>query len=86
MIRSGWRIRRNFPIRALARAGPSHNYDVELLYQRRTRRAPLVFERLALPTPVSISNWDMFGMKKVERPVSVLVAALNHGFDGANDA
>jgi hypothetical protein len=45
-----------------------------------------VFERLALPTPVSISNWNMFGMKKVERPVSVLVAALNHGFDGANDA
>jgi hypothetical protein len=41
---------------AIARAGPSYNYDVELLYQRRTRRARSVFQRLALPTPVSISN------------------------------
>jgi hypothetical protein len=29
---------------------------VELLYQRRTRRARSVFQRLAPPTPVSISN------------------------------
>src|SRR5712664_4062734 len=28
----------------------------------------------------------MFGMKVVERPAPVLVAALNHGFDGATDA
>jgi hypothetical protein len=42
--------------REVARAGPSHNYHVELLYQRRTRRARSVFQRLALPTPVSISN------------------------------
>src|SRR6266571_242478 len=34
----------------------AHNYHVELLYQRRTRRARSVFHRLALPTPVSISN------------------------------
>ena len=39
-----------------ARAGPSHNYHVPLLYQRRTRRARSVFQRLALPTPASISN------------------------------
>ena len=38
------------------RAGLSHNYDVDLLYHRRTRRARSVFQRLALPTPVSISN------------------------------
>ena len=37
-------------------AGPSHNYDVDLLYHCRTRRARSVFQRLALPTPVSISN------------------------------
>jgi putative flippase GtrA len=34
----------------------SHNYNVELPYQRRTRRARSVFQRLAPPTPVSISN------------------------------
>jgi hypothetical protein len=38
------------------RAGTSHNYFVELLYQRRTRRARRVFQRLALSTPVSISK------------------------------
>ena len=42
--------------RKVARACPSHNFHVELLYQRRTRRARSVFQRLALPTPVSISN------------------------------
>ena len=42
--------------RKVARAGPSYNYHVELLYQRRTRRARSVFQRLALPTPLSISN------------------------------
>jgi len=31
-------------------------YHVELLYQRKTRRARSVFQRLALPTAVSISN------------------------------
>jgi hypothetical protein len=35
---------------------PSHNYQAELLYQRRTRRARSVFQRLALPTSVSICN------------------------------
>src|SRR6476661_8934824 len=30
--------------------------------------------------------WNMFGMKEVERPAPVLVAALNHGFDGVTDA
>jgi hypothetical protein len=28
----------------------------------------------------------MFGVKEVERPASVLVAALDHGFDGITDA
>src|SRR5438552_12337513 len=28
----------------------------------------------------------MFGMKEVERPAPVLVAALNHGFNGVTDA
>jgi hypothetical protein len=28
----------------------------------------------------------MFGMKEVQRPAPVLVAALNHGFDGVTDA
>jgi len=32
------------------------SYDVEFLYQRSTRRARSVFQRLALPTPVSIGN------------------------------
>ena len=40
----------------IARAGPSQNYPVELLYQCRTRRERSVFQRLASPTPVSISN------------------------------
>src|SRR6266568_325881 len=31
-------------------------------------------------------QWNMFGMKEVERPAPVLVAALNHGFDGIIDA
>ncbi len=56
VIRTEWQIRGNFLNQAIARAGPSHNYHVELLYQRRTRRARSVFQRLALPTPVSISN------------------------------
>ena len=56
VIPSEWQIRGDFPTQAIARAGPSHNYHVELLYQRRTRRARSVFQRLALPTPVSISN------------------------------
>jgi hypothetical protein len=45
VTRSKWQVRDNF-----------HNYHVELMYQRRTRRARSVFRRLALPTPVSISN------------------------------
>src|SRR5271156_6182103 len=28
----------------------------------------------------------MFGMKEVERPAPVLVATLNHGFDGVTDS
>ena len=56
VIRSEWEIRGNFLTQAIARARPSHNYHVELLYQRRTRRARSVFQRLAPPTPVSISN------------------------------
>ena len=40
-----------------ARARPDrHNYPFELPYQRSTRSARSVFQRLALPTPVSISN------------------------------
>src|ERR1700691_4800728 len=31
-------------------------------------------------------QWNMFGMKEVERPAPVLVSALNHGFDGVTDA
>src|SRR5947209_5107025 len=31
-------------------------------------------------------QWNMFGMKEVERPAPVLVAALHHGFDGFTDA
>src|SRR6266700_1987018 len=31
-------------------------------------------------------QWNIFGMKEVERPAPVLVAALNHGFDGFPDA
>ena len=46
---------------ATARAGPSHNYHFELLYQRRTRRARSVFQRLAPPTAVSISNGTCSG-------------------------
>jgi len=34
---------------ALARAGPRHNYNVELVYRRRTGRACSLFQRLALP-------------------------------------
>src|SRR5438552_17135579 len=34
---------------ALARAGPRHNYNVELVYRRRTERACRLFQRLALP-------------------------------------
>ena len=56
VTRSEWQIRGIFLTQAIARAGPSHNYHVELLYQRKTRSARSVFQRLALPTPVSISN------------------------------
>jgi hypothetical protein len=31
-------------------------------------------------------QWNIFGMKEVERPAPVLVAALNHNFDGFTDA
>src|SRR5207245_4974192 len=31
-------------------------------------------------------RWNMFGMKEVERPAPVLVAALNHVFDGVTNA
>ena len=33
----------------LARAGQRHNYNVELVYRRRTGRACSLFQRLALP-------------------------------------
>ena len=56
VIRSEGQIRGSLLTEVIARAGPSHNYHVELLYQRRTRRARSVFQRLALPTSVSISN------------------------------
>ncbi len=57
-----------------------------MLYQRRTRRARSVFQRLALATSVSILQWNVFGMKEVERPAPILVAALHHDFDGVEDA
>ncbi len=41
--------RQTFMTQALARADPRHNYNVELLYRRRTRRACSLFQRLALP-------------------------------------
>ena len=56
VTRSEWEIHVNFVTQAIALARPSHNYHVELLYQRRTRRARSVFQRLALPTSVSICN------------------------------
>src|SRR6266852_344603 len=31
-------------------------------------------------------QWNIFGMKEVERPAPILVAALNHGFDSVTDA
>src|SRR6266851_4580023 len=31
-------------------------------------------------------QWNMFGMKAVERPAPILVAALHHGFDGVTNA
>ena len=54
MIRSEWRSRGTIMTQR-------HNerpdvYHVELSHQRRIRRARSVFQRLALPTPVSISN------------------------------
>ena len=39
----------------------NHNYLVELSYQRRTRRARSVFQRLAPPTLVSIFNGTYSG-------------------------
>src|ERR1700723_331708 len=30
-------------------------------------------------------QWNMFGMKEVERPAPVLVAAFHHDFDGVAD-
>jgi hypothetical protein len=41
----------------------------------------------ACPADIGLHlRWNMFGMKKVERPAPVLVAALNHDFDGLSDA
>jgi hypothetical protein len=31
-------------------------------------------------------QWNVFGMKEVQRPAPVLVAALHHGFDGVSEA
>src|SRR5579862_383536 len=31
-------------------------------------------------------QWNMFGMKEVQRPAPVLMTALNHTFDGITDA
>jgi hypothetical protein len=56
VIRTEWELRGNFLTQAIARAYPSQNYHVELLYQRRTRRARRVFQRLTPPTAVSIFN------------------------------
>ncbi len=36
-----------------------------------------------LPADIGLYlQWNMFGMKEVERPAPVLVVALNHNFDG----
>ena len=43
-------------IQVTARVDPIPNYSVKVLYHRRTRRARRVFQRLALPTAVSICN------------------------------
>jgi hypothetical protein len=32
--------------------------------------------------PVSHLQWNMFVMREVERPAPLLVAAINHDFDG----
>src|SRR5262249_25424153 len=42
-------------------SGEPSNYQADLSYQRRTRRARSVFQRLALPTSVSISNGILSG-------------------------
>ncbi len=39
-----------------ASAGPRRDYSIDLSYQRSTRSARSEFQRLALPTPVSISK------------------------------
>jgi hypothetical protein len=84
VIRSKGQIRGIFLTEVIARAGPSHNYHVELLYQRRTRRARSVFQRLALPTPVSISNGICSGGRRLRgqrpfwwrRSITVSMASL----------
>ena len=41
----------------------------------------------ACPSDIGLHfQWNMFGMKEVQRPAPVMVAALNHDFDGVTDA
>jgi hypothetical protein len=47
-------LRTAWDIRAYHALTSSHNDHAKFLYQRRTRKARSVFQRLALPTSVSI--------------------------------
>jgi hypothetical protein len=47
----------------------------------------LMISAAACPADIGLHlRWNMFGMKEVQRPSPILVAALNHDFDGVTDA
>ena len=55
-------------------------------YQRRTRSARSVFQRLALPTAVSISNGICSGCRRLSGQRPFWWRRCNHDFDGLADA
>lgn len=56
VLHSVRQVRGRLPTQFTREHTPTHNYYVELLDQRKTRRARIVFQRLAPPTSVSMSN------------------------------
>src|SRR5271156_4839764 len=66
---------------------PSHNYLTRrvVVPTQDSERAQCVPAACTADTALHLQG-NMFGMEEVERPASILVAALHHDFDGFTDA
>src|SRR5450755_3343277 len=64
----------------------NRNYHIELSYPTQHSKSAQCIPT-ACPADAGLHlQWNLSGMKEVERPSPVLMSALNHGFDGVTHA